>query len=122
MAAKWIETITGPLEQKKQYREAKARLEALPESYRVAGTAINRYLMYFGGLTDSDTTVLMYLDLVDLWERAALDGTPIEGIVGDDPVEFAESFAQAYGGKHWIDKERNRLVQSIESAKRGEPQ
>ena len=32
-------------------------------------------------------------------------------IVGDDPVEFAETFAQAYAGKRWIDKERARLDQ-----------
>lgn len=120
MAAKWIESVIGPLEQKKQYKQAQARLEALPDDYRAAATAINRYLMYFGGVTDGDTTVQMYTDLVDLWERAALDGTSIEAIVGEDPVEFAESFAQAYGGKRWIDKERGRLVQSIDAAKRGE--
>ena len=31
----------------------------------------------------------MFVDLVDLWERAALDGTPVEDITGEDPVEFA---------------------------------
>ena len=34
MAAKWIETLTGSLEQKKQYKQYKARMEALPEPYR----------------------------------------------------------------------------------------
>ena len=29
MAAGWIETVTGSLEQKKQYREYKARMKAL---------------------------------------------------------------------------------------------
>ena len=29
MATNWIETITGSLEQKKQYRQYKARIEAL---------------------------------------------------------------------------------------------
>lgn len=122
MAAKWIETVIGPLEQKKQYKDAKVRLDALPADYRTAALAINRYLMYFGGVTDGDTTVQMFVDLVDLWERAAIDGTLIKSIVGDDPVEFAESFALAYGGKRWIDKERSRLVQSIEVARRGESQ
>ena len=36
MAAKWIEVLTGSLEQKKQYRQYKARIEALPEPYRTA--------------------------------------------------------------------------------------
>ena len=34
MAAKWIETLTGSLEQKKQYKQYKARIDALPEPYR----------------------------------------------------------------------------------------
>ncbi|GAA2450441.1 DUF1048 domain-containing protein [Agromyces soli] len=120
MAAKWIEALTGSLEQKKQYRQTKARLEALPEPYRTAANACHRYFMYYGGITDGDTLVQMFVDLADLWERAAVDGTPVADIVGDDPVEFAEAFAQAYGGAQWIDKERARLVKDIEQAKRGD--
>jgi DNA-binding ferritin-like protein (Dps family) len=76
--------------------------------------------MYYGGVTEGDTIVQMFSDLADLWERAAADGTPVGDIVGDDPVEFAESFAQAYGGKRWIDKERTRLIEAVEDAKRKE--
>ena len=78
MAAKWIESITGSLEQKKQYRQDKARLEALPEPYATAAKAVNRYLMYFGGVIDGDVIVRMFVDLADLWERAAVDGTPVD--------------------------------------------
>ena len=42
-------------------------------------------------------------------------------IVGDDPADFAETFAEAYSGKRWIDKERERLNKSIEDAEREEP-
>ncbi|WP_309064945.1 DUF1048 domain-containing protein [Microbacterium sp.] len=117
MAAKWIEALTGSLEQKKQYKQAKARIEALPEPYRRTAEAFNRYLMVYGGITDGDTVVQMYLDHADLWERAAIDGTPVNAIVGDDPVEFAENFARAYGGKQWIDKERARLIEAVEAAR-----
>jgi DNA-binding ferritin-like protein (Dps family) len=116
MAAKWIETLTGSLEQKKQYKQNRARIEALPEPYRASAKAFERYLMYYGGVTDGDTIVRMFADLADLWERAAIDGTPVREIVGDDPVEFAETFSQAYGGKQWIDKERARLTKAIEDA------
>jgi DNA-binding ferritin-like protein (Dps family) len=119
MVAKWIELVTGSLEQKKQYRQAKARLDALPEPHRTAASAVNRYLMYYGA-TDGDTIVQMFVDLADLWERAAVDGTPLRDIVGDDPVAFAETFAQAYGGRQWLDKERARLTKAIEDAERGE--
>jgi DNA-binding ferritin-like protein (Dps family) len=118
MVAKWIETLTGSLEQKKQYKQDKARIDALPEPYRTAGKAMHRYFMYYGGITDGDTLTTMFGDLADLWERAAADGTPLREIVGDDPVEFAETFAQAYAGKHWIDKERTRLTKAIEGAER----
>lgn len=120
MVAKWIETLTGSLEQKKQYRQDKARIEGLPEPYGTVAMAINRYLMYYGGITDGDSLTTMFGDLADLWERAAIDQTPVRDIVGEDPVEFAEAFAEAYVSKRWIDKERARLVRVVEDAERQE--
>ena len=120
MAAKWIETLTGSLEQKKQYKQYRARIEALPEPYGTAAQAFHRYFMYYGGITDGGTLLKMFGDHADLWERAAADGTPVRAIVGDDPVEFAETFADAYTGKQWIDKERARLTKAIEDAEREE--
>lgn len=120
MAAKWIEALTGSLEQKKQYKQAKARIEALPEPYRTVANAQHRYTMYYGGITDGDTLVQIFLDLADLWERAAIDGTPIDDIIGADPVEFAETYAEAYGGTQWVDKERVRLTQAVADAKKKE--
>ncbi|MFF2053915.1 DUF1048 domain-containing protein [Leifsonia sp. NPDC058194] len=118
MASKWIEAITGSLEQKKQYRQYKARLDALPEPYNAVAKAVQRYFMYNGGVEDGDTLLTMMGDFVDLWERAATDGTPVREIVGDDPVEFAEAFAEAYTGKRWIDKERARLTTAVETAEK----
>jgi DNA-binding ferritin-like protein (Dps family) len=116
MAAKWIEALTGSLEQKKQYKQYVARIEALPEPYKSAAKAFQRYFMYYGGVSDGDTLITMFGDFADLWERAAVDGTPVRAIVGDDPVEFAETFTQAYSGKQWIDKERERLMKAIDAA------
>jgi DNA-binding ferritin-like protein (Dps family) len=118
--ANWIKTITRSLEQKRQYRRYRARIKALPEPYRGVAEALQRYFMYYGGVTDGETAVKMFDDLADLWERAAADGAPVRAIVGDDPVEFAETFALAYTGKHWIDKERARLTKAIEDADRGQ--
>ncbi|MBW9207530.1 DUF1048 domain-containing protein [Mumia sp. zg.B17] len=116
MAAKWIETVIGSLEQKKQFRRYRARIGALPEPYETAAKALERYLMYCSGITDGETFMRMFDDFADLWERAAADETPVRAIVGDDPVEFAETFAAAYSGKHWIDKERARLIKAIDEA------
>jgi DNA-binding ferritin-like protein (Dps family) len=115
---RWIEMITGSLEQKKQYREALARLDALPGPYRQAAKAVQRYLIYQAGVTDGETFVTMIGDLVDLWDSAAADGTPVRDIVGDDPVDFADTFARSYTGKQWLDKERKRLTRAIDEAER----
>ncbi|NLU79017.1 DUF1048 domain-containing protein [Micromonospora sp. HNM0581] len=116
MAAKWIETLVGSLEQKKQYRHLIARIEALPEPYRGAAKALHRYFMHHGGVLDGDTLTTMLGDFVDLWERAVVDETPVRAIVGDDPVEFAETLLQAYASRQWIDIERERLRTAIDAA------
>jgi DNA-binding ferritin-like protein (Dps family) len=121
MAAKWIEMVTGSLEQKRQYRHYHARLDSLPEPYGAAAKALYRYFMYNGGaVMDGDVALTMMGDFVELWERAAADGTPVRAIVGEDPVEFADAFVLAYAGKRWIDKERARLTSAIEAAERAQ--
>ncbi len=119
MAAEWIEKVTGPLEQKKQYRQYKARIKALPVNYRAAVEAVERYLLYAGGIAKGDVLVQMYGDLVDLFEQSAASGTPIRDIVGDDPVEFVEDFLANYAEGSWIIKERKRLTDAIDAAAQG---
>ena len=72
MAAKWYELITGSLDDKKAYRQYKARIAALPEPYGTAAKAFERYFMYNGGITDGDSAVMLTMlnDFADLWERA----------------------------------------------------
>ena len=120
MAAKWIEALTGSLEQKKQYKQALARIDALPQPYRSSAKAPHRYLLASGGIVDGDTLIKMFDDFADLWEQAAADGTPVREIVGENPSEFADTFAQSYAGKHWADKERKRLADAIDAAVEGD--
>ena len=116
MATGWIEQVTGSLEQKKRYRQYKARTKQLPANYRSAVEALERYLMYFGSITRGETLVSMLEDLADLFEQSAANGTPIREIVGEDPVEFAETFLQNYSEGQWINKERERLTSAIDRA------
>jgi len=116
VATGWIEQVTGSLEQKKRYRQYKARTKQLPANYRSAVDALERYLMYFGAITRGETLVSMLEDLADLFEQSAAKGTPIREIVGQDPVEFAETFLQNYSEGQWINKERERLTSAIDRA------
>lgn len=100
---------------KRRWREYKARTKQLPANYRTTVDALERYLMYFGP-ADGDSAASMFEDLADLFERAAVDGTPIRDIVGEDPVEFVEAFLQNYAKGGWVTRERERLTNAIDHA------
>ncbi|MFJ1768179.1 DUF1048 domain-containing protein [Amycolatopsis sp. NPDC088138] len=100
---------------KRRWRAYKARTKRLPENYRMAVGALERYLMFFGA-ADGDSAATMFEDLADLFERAAADGTAIREIVGDDPVDFAEAFIQNYTKGGWVIRERDRLTNGIKRA------
>ena len=121
MAARWIELVTGSLEQKKQYRQYKARMNQLPEPYRATVEALDRYFMYRGGITKGDVLLVMLEDLADLFEQSAANQTPVREVVGEDPVEFAETFLQNYSRGEWINKERARLIDAIDLAAQEAP-
>jgi DNA-binding ferritin-like protein (Dps family) len=110
MFSKFVAKVVG---EKGQWREYKARTRQLPVNYRMALEALERYLNYFG--TGGGGTA-MYADLIDLFEQSAADGTPIRRIVGEDPVEFIESFVRNYPKGQWIIRERERLTNAIDRA------
>ncbi|MER6917138.1 DUF1048 domain-containing protein [Streptomyces sp. NPDC000594] len=112
-----ISKVIGP---KKRWRAYKERARRLPANHRTAVEAIERYLMHFVP-TDGDSNQSMFEDLADLFEQAVADGTPIRGIVGEDPVEFADAFAQNYSEGGFVPaRERERLTASIEDCTREE--
>ena len=100
---------------KRRWRRYKARVKALPEPYRSAVDAIERYLMYFGR-GDGAGWAEQLEDLADLFEQAAADGTPIREIVGEDPEEFVEAFVQNYPEGQWVVREQERLTNTIARA------
>jgi DNA-binding ferritin-like protein (Dps family) len=101
---------------KKRWRAYKARTRRLPENYRTVVEAIERCLMHFVP-TDGNSAASMFEDLVDLFEQAAADETPVREIVGTDPVEFVEAFAKNYSqGGYITARVRKRLTDAIERA------
>jgi DNA-binding ferritin-like protein (Dps family) len=107
--------ISKVMGDKRRWREYRARTKRLPQNYRTAVEALERYQMFFGP-ADGESAAAMFEDLADLFEQAAADGTPIRAIVGEDPVEFAEAFAQNYRKGGYVDRERERLTSAIERA------
>ncbi len=106
-----IAKAIGP---KRQWRQYKARREQLPESYRTAVEAIERHMMHFVP-TDAGSDASRFEDLAGLFEQAAVDGTPIREIVGQDPVKFAETFVQSYSEGGYVPaRARKQLTEAIE--------
>ena len=112
----FIEKIIGEIGDKRRWRQYKTRTKELPENYRTAIDALERYLTYFGMITKGDTLMSMLEDLAELFEQSAASGTSIRAIVGNDPVEFAETFLANYSEGQWINKERRRLKDTIDRA------
>lgn len=110
---RYVEVLTGSFEHKKRYRAYKARVERLPASHRTAVEALQRYMIYFGPGT-GESLLAMLEDLADLFEQSAASGTSVREIVGDDPVEFAETFLRNYPEGQWLSRERNRLADAID--------
>lgn len=103
--------------EKARWRAYKKRAKALPVPYRTAIDSIERYMMYAGGgPDDGELAATMFEDLIDLFEQAVESGTPVRDIVGDDPVDFVESFVRNYSDGGWLDRERRRLAGGIERA------
>ncbi|MFJ4843218.1 MULTISPECIES: DUF1048 domain-containing protein [unclassified Streptomyces] len=108
-----IAKMIGP---KKRWRAYKARVAELPENYRAAVEAIERHLMHFVP-TDGDANASMFEDLADLFEQAAVNGTPIREVVGQDPTEFVKEFAENYSDGGYVPaRARQQLTDSIERA------
>jgi DNA-binding ferritin-like protein (Dps family) len=114
----FVAKVIGP---KRRWRAYKARVRQLPDNYRAAVEAIQRYLMHFVP-ADGDSAASMFDDLADLFEQAAADATPIREIVGEDPVEFVEAFVQNYSqGGYVPTRERKRLTDAIARAEEERP-
>jgi DNA-binding ferritin-like protein (Dps family) len=117
---RYLEVVTGSLEEKRRYRTCKKRIERLPHDYRMAVEALQRYMQHFGP-DQSASLVAMLEDLTHLFEQSAADGTPLRDVVGEDPVDFAEAFLRNYPGGSWIRRERDRLTKVIDGVTGGMP-
>ena len=102
-------------DEKKRYKQYKARKGQLSAGYKEAIDAVERYAFRFGPATGG-SVVLMLEDLVEIFEQGMKDGTPVREIVGDDAVQFAETFLENYPANPWAAKEQQRLAHAINHA------
>jgi DNA-binding ferritin-like protein (Dps family) len=103
------------IEERRRYRRYEARVAALPAPYGDAVEALWSYLM-LQGPANTEGVMQMLEDLADLFEQSAAAGVGVRGVVGDDPVAFADAWLSNYPRGDWLRSERERLVAAIERA------
>ncbi|PGS53451.1 DUF1048 domain-containing protein [Bacillus sp. AFS041924] len=98
------------LDDKKEYKEMMARVEALPGDYSEAYKKICKYMWTFASGSGMDMLRIQY-DLIDLFEEGAQKGKDVLEVTGDDLTAFANGLTDQ--AKRWDDKLRDNLNKSI---------
>ncbi|MEG2236014.1 MAG: DUF1048 domain-containing protein [Clostridia bacterium] len=95
----FIKLIIGDLDDKREYKQMMNRIDSLPEDYRFAFKKIQKYIYTVGG-SSGDMTIftdmVIFMDLVDLFEVSVADGRTITDVIGSDVSKFSDEFMSAY--------------------------
>jgi DNA-binding ferritin-like protein (Dps family) len=105
-----VNFIKKILDDKKEYKEMMARVEALPDDYSEVYKKICNYMWRFSSGSGMDMLRIQY-DLIDLFEAGVADGKDVLEVTGTDVTTFANGLIDL--AKRWDDKLRNNLNKSI---------
>ncbi|OAS85367.1 MULTISPECIES: DUF1048 domain-containing protein [Metabacillus] len=103
--------IKKMIQEKREYRDYKKRVDNLPEEYRKAMKAIENYMWNYA---KGSGMLELLKNILDMFENSASDGLSVRDVVGDDIAEFADSLLAEFPEETWMDKMRKKLRDSIE--------
>lgn len=95
---------------KKQYREFKAQVAALPSPYRETFEAMEKYMWNFA---KGDGFMKVLNQILEMFQENAQDNVPIKNIIGDDPVQFCDEIMAQYPDDLWLIKIQNKLRKEV---------
>lgn len=98
-----ITLIIGNLDDKREYKKMMKRVKVLPKEYQVAFKAIQKYLYTVGGVQD---TMMIFTDLIDLFEMSVQDHKALIDVVGKDMGRFCEELMNSYPSESKMRKEK----------------
>lgn len=99
-------------EDKKEYREQMAKVEALPEGYQYVFQKIQGYMWSFASGDGLDMLKTQY-DMIELFEAGAADGKHVLDITGEDVAGFCDELMR--GNKLWTDRQRKKLNHNVKN-------
>jgi DNA-binding ferritin-like protein (Dps family) len=108
MLKKIIETVTGSLDAKKEYKLYKKRVNGLPSEYKNAMLGIQTYMQNFGSLDGKEI-----YDILDMLEIAVADGRKVTDVIGKDIESFCEDVIKAVPKKTWINSYKQKVTKKI---------
>jgi DNA-binding ferritin-like protein (Dps family) len=83
----------GNVEIRRNYKQFMKRVDALPKDYRFVFRKIKHYMLINGVGPDGD--LMIFTDLVDLFEASAAEGRQVLEVIGSDVGEFCNEFLRA---------------------------
>ncbi|HBF74219.1 MAG TPA: hypothetical protein DDW71_03070 [Lactobacillus sp.] len=98
---------------KKRYKQFKQEVEALPKAYAETFNALQSYIWNFaknGAMMD------VLEEMLHMFQESAAEKVPVNQLIGDDPVDFAENIMAQYPDELWLIKYRTRLREQVKKA------
>ncbi len=95
---------------KREYKSAQARIDALPEEYGYTYHKIEHYMWAHSGGDGMDVLAIMR-DVADLFEEGAAQGKGVLAVTGDDVAGFADELLRT--AKTWTGKRHDELNRDV---------
>lgn len=104
---KFLDTIIGSIDEKKEWRRTEARAKALPAEYATAYKEIKSYIFTTSGIEKIQPIVA----LVDLFEEAAANKKRVLDITGPDVAAFVDELVR--DEQTYFEKRRKKLNANV---------
>jgi DNA-binding ferritin-like protein (Dps family) len=86
---KFIELVTGNLDEKRAERRRQKRVNALPKDYQFVYKQLMHYICNFGFFDQ------LGKELLDFFEESALAGRPVLEVIGSDAAAFCDELMRS---------------------------
>ena len=100
------------IREKREYKEHKARVAALPEDYRYVYQKITGHMWKFAAGSGMDM-LKIHCDLVELFEAGAAAGKSVLEITGNDVASFCDELLK--NAKTYTEDWREKLNRDIQN-------
>lgn len=87
---KFINTILGSIDGKKEWKSMELRAKALPNDYQVVYSEIKKYIWKSSGIS----TIEPFKRILELFEENAAQGNKVLDITGDDVATFCDELVR----------------------------